>query len=104
MQAVAEPTGPGIKLLPELRKKHPQFLGVIWQIWTVEARGVRHPRARPQGKQLHVAGGVAPALQSTGHRSSAQLKIRTQLVQQAALAHPGRSTQHRQLRTSQALP
>ena len=65
MQAVAEATGPGIELFPQLWKKDPQFLGILRKIGAVEAGGVSHPCDGSQRKQLQVAGGVAPALQST---------------------------------------
>ena len=62
MQAVAEAAGPGIELGPQLRKQQRQLLGILRQIRTVEARGVRHPGTRGDLEQFHMAGGVATAL------------------------------------------
>jgi len=49
MQAIAEATGPGIKLLPQLRKENPQFLGVIRQIGAVEPGCISTLALGPRG-------------------------------------------------------
>ena len=50
-----------------------------------------------------MAGGVAAPLQSTGHRTNPQGQVGHQAVEHAALAHPGGTTEHRQLGVLQPL-
>ena len=52
-----------------------------------------------------MAGGVAATLQPSGDGRDPQIKIRNQGIQQAALAGPGWSAQHRDARRSpQVMP
>jgi hypothetical protein len=65
MEAIAELTGRMGEPLAHLGEQPGQPGRVRRQFGAIEAWGIGHQGPRCQGKQLHMAGGVAPPLQTT---------------------------------------
>ena len=78
---------------PELREAVRQLLlgdGLHkLQVEGGEAGGIGHPGTAADGKELHVAGGVAAAAQLLGDLAGLDLQPRAETAQDGALAHTG---------------
>jgi len=65
VQAIAETTGPGIQLPPQLRKKNAEFPWILRQIRSIETWSIHHASVLTQPIDLDMARGVTTALEAT---------------------------------------
>ena len=95
MTAVAESTTHTVLKLPAyLREKLSHKLRISRQLGAIEPGGVSQKATGWQIVQFHVTRGVTSALQLPRDSRGAELQLRNQGVEKAALAHATRTAQH----------